>query len=130
MEELILKAIEAQQKAYAPYSQYRVGAALRTTSGKIYSGCNIENASYGLSNCAERTAVFNAVSNGDRDIDTIVIVTKDGGLSCGACRQVMNEFNPHVRIIAVDEQGTIKYEGSLNELLPHSFGPANLETSP
>ena len=126
LNELIEKALEVRQKAYAPYSRYLVGAAIYTKSGKIYSGCNIENASFGLGNCAERTALFKAVSDGNRDIDTIVIVTKDGGLSCGTCRQVMNEFNSHTRVIAIDEHRTVKYEGTLDELLPHAFGPSNV----
>ncbi len=128
--ELIEKAIEGQQKAYAPYSNYLVGAAVYTKSGKIYSGCNVENASYGLTNCAERTAVFKAVSNGDKEIEMIVVVTKDGGLCCGACRQVLNEFNPKMQVIAIDQDKEIKFRGTLDELLPYAFGPANLEITP
>ena len=125
--ELIEKALEGQKKSYAPYSRYFVGAAVRTKSGKIYTGCNVENASYGLGNCAERTAVFKAVSEGDKDLETIVIVTRDGGMSCGACRQVLNEFNPNMNIITVDENHKVRHEVTLNELLPYAFGPSNLE---
>lgn len=124
---LIEKAVEGQQKAYAPYSNYFVGAALLTKSGKIYSGCNVENASYGLSNCAERTAVFKAVSEGEKEIETIVIVTRDGGMPCGACRQVLNEFNPNMHVITIDANQKVCREAALSELLPHAFGPASLK---
>lgn len=125
--ELVQSAIDAQKKAYAPYSRYNVGAALLTKSAKIYSGCNIENASYGLCNCAERTAMFKAVSEGELEFEAIAVVTKDGGMPCGACRQVLNEFNPKMIVIAADEQGVIHYEGTLEQLLPHAFGPANID---
>ena len=127
LSELIDKAVEGQRNSYAPYSHYFVGAAVLTKTGKVYTGCNIENASYGLGNCAERTAVFKAVSDGEKEIETIVIVTRDGGMSCGACRQVLNEFNPNMNVIAVDENHKVRHEGSLNQLLPHAFGPSNLE---
>lgn len=127
LSELIGKAIEGQKNSYAPYSQYFVGAAVLTKSGKIYSGCNIENASYGLGNCAERTAIFKAVSEGEKEIEAIVIVTRDGGLSCGACRQVLNEFNPNMTVIAIDENKQVRHETTLDQLLPHAFGPSNLE---
>lgn len=126
LNELIEKAIEGQRNSYAPYSNYFVGAAVLTKSGKIYSGCNIENASYGLGNCAERTAVFKAVSEGEKEIEMIVIVTRDGGMSCGACRQVLNEFNPNMKIITVDKDRKIRHEVVLSDLLPHAFGPSNL----
>ena len=125
--ELIDKAVEGQKNSYAPYSNYFVGAAVLTKSGKMYSGCNIENASYGLGNCAERTAVFKAVSEGEKEIEAIVIVTRDGGMSCGACRQVLNEFNPNMKVIAVDKDYKVRREVILSELLPHAFGPSNLE---
>lgn len=126
LNELIEKAVEGQKNAYAPYSNYFVGAAVLTKSGKIYSGCNIENASYGLGNCAERTAVFKAVSDGEKEIELIVIVTKDGGMSCGACRQVLNEFNPDMKVIAVDKNYKVQHAAILGELLPYAFGPSNL----
>lgn len=123
---LVNKAIEAQKKSYSPYSKYPVGAAILTKSGEIYLGCNVENASYGLTNCAERTAVFKAVSEGHREIEAVAVVTRDGGMPCGACRQVLNEFNPNMEIIAADDQGTVYLETTLDLLLPHAFGPANL----
>lgn len=125
--DLIQVAIDVQKKAYPPYSHYYVGAALLTKSGKIYSGCNVENASYGLTICAERTAIFKAISEGDQDIEVIVVVTKDGGMPCGACRQVLNEFNPKMIVIAADEQGKIHVQKPLSQLLTDAFGPANLD---
>ena len=126
MKALIEKAMEAQKHSYAPYSHYFVGAALLTKSGKMYSGCNVENASYGLANCAERTAVFKAISEGEREFEAMVIVTRDGGMPCGACRQVLNEFSPDMAVIAVDQDGKIHFEITLHQLLPQAFGPANL----
>ncbi|MFA5250562.1 MAG: cytidine deaminase [Parachlamydiales bacterium] len=124
---LIEHALKARSKAYAPYSRYLVGAALKTASGKIFSGCNVENASYGLTICAERSAVFSAIATGSRDLTAIVVATKDGGAPCGACRQVLNEFNPEMTVILIDEAGAIKNCFKLNELLPTAFGPKNLE---
>lgn len=124
---LIQAGQDAQKKAYAPYSKYYVGSAVLTKSGKIYSGCNVENASYGLTNCAERTAIFKAVSEGDKDIEAIVVITRDGGACCGACRQVLNEFNPDMVVICADEQGIIHHTFTLNQLLPQAFGPRNLD---
>ena len=131
--ELVMEAIEARKKAYAPYSGYMVGAALLTEDGKVYRGCNIENASYTPTNCAERTAFFKAVSEGVRDFQAICIVGgKDGKLTeytapCGVCRQVMMEFcNPKTFqiILAVDKE---RYEiYTLEELMPLGFGPLNL----
>lgn len=120
------KAIEAQSKAYTPYSKYNVGAAILTKSGKIYSGCNIENASYGLCNCAERTAIFKAVSDGEREFVAIIVATKDGGTPCGACRQVLNEFNPDMHVFTINENKEVTHSFTLEQILPHSFGPANL----
>ena len=129
--ELLLKAIEARALAYAPYSDHRVGAALLGKSGKIYLGCNVENAAYTPTNCAERTAIFKAVSEGEREFTAIAIV---GGLGenlsevcapCGVCRQVMAEFcTGDMRIImGTPEKITVS---TLSELLPYSFGRANL----
>ncbi|MCI9533727.1 MAG: cytidine deaminase [Lachnospiraceae bacterium] len=132
--ELIRKAIEAMNAAYTPYSGFRVGAALLTEDGRIYQGCNIENAAYTPTVCAERTAFFKAVSEGERRFSAICIVGgKDGILSgytapCGVCRQVMREFcqPDHFRIIlAKDEEHWKEY--SLSELLPEGFGPENLQ---
>jgi cytidine deaminase len=125
--ELVQKAMEAQKQAYAPYSHYFVGAAILTRSEKIFLGCNVENASYGLCNCAERTAVFKAISEGEKEFKAIAIVTRDGGMPCGACRQVLNEFNPQMHVIAADEKGLIRYIRTLDQLLPYAFGPANLK---
>lgn len=130
---MIREAMEAKQKGYYPYSKFGVGAAILTTNGKIYSGCNIENASYGATNCAERTALFKAVSEGERKFSAIVIIGGKGGVvtdylaPCGICRQVLREFvNPvsFLVILAKSEEDYIVY--SLEALLPLSFGPDNL----
>jgi cytidine deaminase len=121
------RAVEAALRAYSPYSKFRVGAALRCPGGAIYSGCNVENASYGLTICAERNAVFQMVAAGERKLDVIVIYTPTATPTapCGACRQVLNEFNPDVEVISVcDGPGEIRC--TLRELLPGAFGPANL----
>lgn len=124
-QELIALADKARAMAYAPYSNYRVGAALLTGSGKVYTGVNVENASYGLAICAERTAAVKAVSAGEREFVAIAVVTDNGGSPCGACRQVLAEFGPQMRIILADSAGKSR-EYSMSELLPDSFGPANL----
>ena len=133
-EELVRLAIEAMAFAYTPYSGFRVGAALLTAEGKVYQGCNIENAAYTPTNCAERTAFFKAVSEGQREFDAICVVGgKDGILSgytapCGVCRQVMMEFcDPETFrvILAKDEKHWQEYR--LQELLPMGFGPDNLK---
>lgn len=132
--ELIDIALEARQMAYTPYSHHKVGAALLTKDGKVYRGCNIESASYTPSNCAERTAFFKAVSEGERDFEAIAIV---GGFEdspvlrlcapCGVCRQVMMEFcDPETfEIILCDEKDEL-HTYKLEELLPLGFGPANM----
>ena len=122
---LIREAIEARKNAYAPYSNYKVGAALITADGKIYHGCNVENAAYGSSLCAERTAIVKAVSEGDRNFSAIAVVTQNGGAPCGPCRQVMREFNPNLTVIISDLQGNARVF-TLPHLLPESFGPENL----
>ena len=122
---LLKQAMEAREFAYAPYSNYKVGAALLTTNGKIYKGCNIENAAYSPSNCAERTAIFKAVSEGDLEFEALAIVTMDGGAPCGICRQVMREFAPNLTIIFGDLEGNYQVF-ALSDLLPQSFGPENL----
>lgn len=124
---LVESAMMAQQNSYAPYSKYRVGAAILLRSGNIYQGCNVENASYGLTNCAERTAVFKAVSEGETEIEAVAVVTRNGGSPCGACRQVLNEFNPKMTVITADDEGVIYMITTLDQLLPHGFGPANLD---
>ena len=122
---LLKVAIEAREKSYSPYSHYKVGAALLTTHGKIYTGCNIENAAYTPSNCAERTAIFKAVSEGDQDFAAIAVVTINGGTPCGVCRQVIREFAPNLTIIVGNIAGDYQVL-SLPDLLPDSFGPENL----
>jgi len=121
-EQLIQEAIEARKQAYTPYSGFAVGAAL-LSGGKVYRGCNIENASYGLTNCAERTAVFKAVSEGHTTVDAIAIVADtDGPVSpCGACRQVLAEFcDEHTKIYLTNLQGSTE-EWTMAQLLPGAF---------
>jgi len=125
-QELLQLASQARDQAYAPYSKFQVGAALLGTNGEVFTGCNVENASYGLANCAGRTAVFKAVSEGVRTFSAIAISVPGGGSPCGACRQVLNEFNPKLIIYIGDEHGTLIRETLLNELLPDAFGPENL----
>lgn len=120
-------ANEARRKAYAPYSNYRVGAALRTRSGRIYTGVNIENASYGNTICAERVAIFKAVSDGEMDFEVLAVVTSNGGAPCGACRQVMAEFSLHTVVLIGDGNGRLVRETSVNELLPGAFTPKDLK---
>jgi cytidine deaminase len=123
--ELIASAAEARGRAYAPYSNYTVGAAVLTASGEIYAGCNVENASYGLSVCAERTAAFKAVCAGEREFAAIAVVTEDGWTPCGACRQVLAEFGPQMRVLVADAAGEYR-EYTLPELLHDFFGPSDL----
>jgi cytidine deaminase len=123
--DLIAKAMEARKKAYAPYSHFTVGAALLAKSGRVYTSCNVENASYGLSVCAERVAVFKAVSEGERDFEAIAVVTEKGITPCGACRQVLMEFGEDIQVIVADEAGGYRVF-SLQELLPEAFTPENL----
>ena len=132
-EELVRQALAAMKFAYVPYSGFTVGAALLTKSGKVYLGCNIENAAYGPSNCAERTAFFKAVSEGEREFSAIAVVGgKDGDAAdifppCGVCRQVMREFcKPDFKIILVKSEEEWKIY-TLSQLLPEGFGPENLE---
>lgn len=135
MQELIKKAFEAQQKAYAPYSGFQVGAALLCEDGAIYGGCNIENASYGASNCAERTAFFRAVFDGKRKFQAIAIVGKpvkaesfDYCAPCGICRQVMAEFcDPESFEIILPRTETDFKVFKLKELLPLSFTASDME---
>ncbi len=126
-DDLLKQAIQAREKAYAPYSNYKVGAALLTRDGKIYQGCNVENAAYSPSMCAERVAVFKAVSEGNTDFEAIAVVTVNGGSPCGVCRQVLREFAPNLTIIIGDIAGHSQVL-TLSDLLPHSFGPENLPT--
>lgn len=120
--ELIEISKKAQEFAYAPHSKFKVGAALLCRDGSVYTGCNIENATYGATNCAERTAVFKAVSEGKRDFTAIAITSSGKGLTfpCGICRQVLSEFAPEIKVILEDEKGEL-HTFMLSELLPHSF---------
>jgi cytidine deaminase len=126
--ELIVLAKKASAKAYCRYSNFRVGAAVLTTSGEVYTGCNVENASYGLTICAERNAVFHTVAEGKRKIAAVVIYTPTEAPSapCGACRQVINEFGPDALVVCACD-GTEVLTKKLSELLPDAFGPANLK---
>ena len=126
-EDLVKVASLARQRAHAPYSKYRVGAAIRTKRNKVHAGANIENASYGLTVCAERTAAFAAVNAGDKELDAIAIVIDDDKLPtpCGACRQVLAEFAPAMRVVLATTGG-LRKATTLAELLPEPFLPANL----
>ena len=126
--ELIAVAALAREKAYAPYSGFPVGAALLARSGKVYTGCNVENASSGLTVCAERVAVFNAVSEGEQEFDTIAVVTATGASPCGACRQVLVEFGGSLRVLVADTQGHV-LEFSVEQLIPYAFPGWSLEGS-
>lgn len=119
--DLVLHARQAMEHAYAPYSGFRVGAALVTKKGTVYTGCNIENASYGATICAERTAISKAVSQGEREIESIAIVCSEGrkAYPCGICLQVMSEFFPEGLVYLEDETGITTYR--VNELLPGAF---------
>jgi cytidine deaminase len=125
--ELVAAAVVAAEQAYAPYSHYPVGAALLTVSGTVYTGCNVENAAYPATICAERTAVVKAVSDGEREFAALAVVTRNGGTPCGICRQVLAEFAPALPVTIADMDGNIRYETTLAELLPLSFGPAELD---
>lgn len=118
---LIDLAKEARRRAYAPYSNYQVGAVLRTRSGRIFTGCNVENAAYPASMCAERTAIFKAISEGERDFDVIAVVTPNGGTPCGSCRQVMAEFGLDTLVLVADADGRLVQEITVAGLLPGAF---------
>lgn len=120
-------ATNALQNAYCPYSSFPVGAAVLTRDGEIFAGCNVENASYGLTICAERNAIFQAVAAGHREIKAVVIVTASSTNAppCGACRQVINEFGTNIDVVSIDSSG-ISNHYKIEDLLPVSFGPNNL----
>lgn len=120
-DDLIRRADAVRANAWAPYSGYRVGAALLTESGEVFEGTNVENASYGLTICAERAAVFAAVAAGHRKFAALALVTDDGGSPCGACRQVLAEFAPDLRVVIAAADGT-RRETTVASLLPDSFG--------
>ena len=125
-EELLRRAREALKNAYAPYSRYRVGACILAADGRMFCGCNVENASYGLTICAERGAVMAAVAIGAREFTRIAIVS-EGSLPwpCGACRQVLREFAPDIEVLVQGSEGNT-HRATLSELLPMSFGPESL----
>ena len=125
--ELVRLANEVRLNAYVPYSNYRVGAALRSKSGTIYTGVNVENAVFPMTNCAERTAVFKAVSEGEREFDIIAVATDNGGSPCGACRQVLSEFGQDILVLIADGSGRIVRELTVRELLPDAFTHEDLE---
>lgn len=129
LKKLKTAASTAAGRAYAPYSKFTVGAAILTSSGNIYSGCNVENASYGLTNCAERTAIFCAVAAGERKLKLSCVVvytpTKTATAPCGACRQVIHEFGPMARVISICD-GRQEVDVPIGALLPGAFGPADL----
>jgi len=116
----------ARQRAYAPYSNYRVGASLRTKTGRIYTGVNVENAAYPQTMCAERVAIFKAVSEGETEFEVIAIATDNGGSPCGGCRQVMAEFGLDTIVILADGKGKTVQETTVKELLPGAFTPDKL----
>ncbi len=118
-------ALAARAHAYAPYSHFAVGAALRDEDGRIHTGCNIENASYGLTVCAERVAIWGAVADGTLAFKALAVASATGAMPCGACRQVMAEFAPDMPVLVVDGQGQA-WMTSVGELLPSSFSQAQL----
>ncbi len=123
---LIDLANKARKDAYAPYSIYTVGAALRGKSGRIYTGVNVENAAYPVSMCAERVALFKAVSEGEREFDIISVVTDNGGSPCGSCRQVLSEFGLDIVVLIADGDRKLVEETTVHDLLPGAFGPQHL----
>jgi cytidine deaminase len=123
---LVQAAILARENAYAPYSGYDVGAALLTKSGKIFTGANVENAVYPLTICAERSAIFSAVSQGERTFSAIAVVTENGVAPCGSCRQVLAEFGPDILVIIAKTTGVVVDEVKVYELLPNTFSAKDL----
>jgi cytidine deaminase len=120
--QLAAAAGAARGNAYAPYSHYAVGAAIRTAGGKVYTGANVENASYPVGLCAERVALFSAAAAGERAFRAIAVVTQDGAAPCGACRQALAEFGLELEVIMADEKGGIREVSTLDLLLPSAFG--------
>jgi len=120
-------AREAARQSYSPYSEFKVGAAVLTSTGEIFSGCNVENASFGLTNCAERTAIYQAIANGCKGLVAILVYTPtpNANLPCGACRQVINEFGPEAKVVSVCDTEQ-RIETSIDSLLPEAFGPLSL----
>jgi len=124
---LIDLANEARRRAYAPYSKYPVGAALRTKTGRLFTGVNVENAAYPMTMCAERVAIFKAVSEGENEFEVIAVVTNNGGSPCGGCRQVMAEFGLDTIVLIADGEGKLQKVLTVAELLPDAFTPHQLQ---
>lgn len=124
-QELVAQAMQARERAYAPYSGYMVGAALLGKSGQVYTGCNVENAVYPLCICAERVAVVKAVSEGEREFVALAVATENGGAPCGSCRQALREFGEDIVVLIADATGAYR-ETTVAELLPDSFSAADL----
>jgi cytidine deaminase len=125
-DELVARALDARRHAYAPYSKYAVGAALLTGAGKVYAGANVENAAYPTGMCAERAALFHAVSEGERRFTALAVATENAGMPCGACRQALSEFGLELLVLVADARGKVVSETSLAALLPQAFGPDHL----
>jgi len=128
--QLITSARRVRQHAYAPYSNYTVGAALLTAEGHIYTGVNVENAAYPVTICAERAAVFKAISEGERKFTALAVVTDNGGTPCGSCRQVLAEFGLEMLVLIADGDGKLLQETTVRALLPGAFGPQDLQNEP
>ncbi|RMF47262.1 MAG: cytidine deaminase [Anaerolineae bacterium] len=126
IETLISQAREVRENAYAPYSNYKVGAALLAENGQVYTGVNVENAAYPSGMCAERSAVFQAVGDGQRRFVALALVTDNGGSPCGACRQVLAEFGLDLPIFIANAAGEVLDTMTLRELLPRAFTPVDL----
>ena len=127
LEELIRVARAARRNAYVPYSRYAVGAAVLAKSGKVYAGCNIENAAYPTGLCAERVAIFKAVSEGERELVALAVVTSNAGSPCGACRQVFSEFAEDDAVIVLARaRGNHRKKFTMKQILPDRFGPEHL----
>jgi len=126
-QDLVNLANTARQRAYVPYSSYPVGSALRTKTGRIFTGVNVENAAYPQTMCAERIAIFKAVSEGEKEFEVITVVTDNGGSPCGGCRQVMAEFGLDTIVILADGTGKIVEETTVKKLLPGAFTPEHLK---
>jgi cytidine deaminase len=124
-QDLVARAVEARARAYAPYSRYPVGAALLAKSGRVFAGCNVENASYSLTICAERAAIAQAVCAGERAFEAIAVVTANGGAPCGPCRQVLAEFGLDTRVLIATPDRLLA-ETTVGELLPRAFTPRDL----
>ncbi len=124
---LVELANEARRRAYVPYSNYPVGAALRAKSGRIFTGVNVENAAYPTTMCAERIAIYKAVSEGEREFEVIALVTPNGGSPCGGCRQVMAEFGLDTIVLIGDGEGRLLQQTTVRDLLPGAFTPGHLK---